>query len=144
MPDGGDAPAPSSAAALPVAPPPGESAQEAFDRRIQEQKAQHSCLRRLDEFMFCMSVTNQMSTLYQTGTYNDCRTHFTRWQTCLRSRLKKPLEGQELLDEERRATHTGTHVFMFRPAYAEEARLRYGIEPSAPRVDAATPVPEQR
>ena len=26
-----------------------------------EQKAQHSCLRRLDEFMFCMSVTNQLS-----------------------------------------------------------------------------------
>lgn len=120
-----------------MAPVPGESAQEAFDRTIQEQKAQHGCLRRLDEFMFCMSVTNQMATLYRLGTYNDCRAHFTRWQTCLRSRLKKTAEGQALLDEERRAeaTHTGSHVFMFRPEYAEEANLRYGIEPSAPRAD---------
>ena len=53
-----------------------------------EQKAQHGCLRRLDEFMFCMSVTNQLGTYYHEGMYNDCRQHFQRWQTCLRSRLK--------------------------------------------------------
>ena len=89
-----------------------------------EQKAQHGCLRRLDEFMFCMSVTNQLGTYYHEGMYNDCRQHFQRWQTCLCSRLKKPEEGAQLLLEEQAQSHTGTHVFLFRPEYAGEARHR--------------------
>lgn len=119
-----------------AAPPSGEpsmSAQEALDQRIADQKAQHSCLRRLDEFMYCMSVSNQLSTLYRNGTYDDCRHHFARWQTCLRSRLKKPQECEAILLEERQATQSGSHVFLFRPNYAEEAHFRYGIEPPAPR-----------
>ena len=103
-----------------------------------EQKAQHGCLRRLDEFMFCMSVTNQLGTYYHEGMYNDCRQHFQRWQTCLRSRLKKPEEGAQLLLEEQQQNHTGTHVFLFKSEYAQEAKERYGIEPPAPPQQQAT------
>ena len=120
----------------PPPPPPSQpavSAQVAFEQRIAEQKAQHGCLRRLDEFMFCMSVTNQIATYYHHGSYDDCRAHFQRWQTCLRSRLKKPAEGAALLQAERQKTQTGTHLFMFKPEYATEAHERYGIEPPAPR-----------
>ena len=108
-----------------------ESRQDAFDRQIQESKDQHSCLRRLDEFMFCMSVTNQLTFLYRYGTYNDCKEHFGRWQTCLKSKLSKTEVGAEMLREEREALQTGKHVFLFRPEYAKEANERYGIPTGA-------------
>ena len=121
-----------------VSPPPRVTAQQSIDERLRESKAQHSCLRRLDEFMFCMSVTNQLSKYYRLGTYDDCTQHFHRMQHCARSRLKKPLDSEALLEEERRKHQTGTHVFLFRPEYAGEARHRYGIEQFAtPKGEAA-------
>ena len=108
-----------------------ESRQDAFDRQIQESKDQHSCLRRLDEFMFCMSVTNQMTYLYRYGTYNDCKEHFSRWQTCLKSKLSNTELRAEMLREEREALQAGKHVFIFRPEYAAEANERYGIPVAA-------------
>ena len=83
--------------------------------------------------MFCMSVSSQLWWYYNVGTYNDCRQHFERWQNCLKSRLKKPDVAKAMMDAEREESHTGSHVFLFRPEYAEEAQLRYGIEPPAPR-----------
>lgn len=103
-----------------------------------EQKSQHSCLRRFDEFMYCMTVTSQCTAYYHSGMYNDCSLHFQRWQTCLRSRLKKPKEADEMLLAERQASQQGTHLFLFRPEYADEAQKRYGVEARTPQEQDST------
>lgn len=116
--------------------PAGDTSVSDFERRISDQKSQHSCLRRLDEFMFCMSLPNQVVYYYRDGTYNDCRQHFHRWQNCLRSKMKKNEEFEERMRAEREKTHTGQHVFLFRPEYAAEANQRYGIPLAAPQREA--------
>ena len=98
-----------------------------LDSKIAQERAKHSCLRRLDEFMFCMTPTSQFGHYYSFGTYADCPVLLQRWQTCLKSRISKPHEAKAMLHEEREKATTGTHVFLFRPEYAREAYERYGI-----------------
>ena len=73
-------------------------------------------------------MSNQFETYYKHGTYADCPVLLRRWQNCLRSRLKKPEEGEALMNAEREASVPGTHIFHFRPEYAREAKLRYGVD----------------
>ena len=47
-------------------------------------------------------------------------------------------ECAQLLLEEQQQNHTGTHVFLFKSEYAQEAKERYGIEPPAPPQQQAT------
>ena len=71
-------------------------------------------------------LSNQMDTYYTHGTYADCPLLLKRWQTCLRSKLSKPADAEALLDTERQELPR-SHVFLFRPGYAQEAMLRYGV-----------------
>jgi hypothetical protein len=109
---------------------------QTLDEKYQDERAKHSCLRRMDEFMFCMTLTSQMQTYYHAGTYSDCPKLLARWQTCVRSKISKPEEAEALLQAERKLTLPGKHIFRFRSEYAEQARLRYGVEPAV-----ATPGP---
>ena len=97
-----------------------------LDLRIARGRAEHSCLKRMDQFMFCMTVTHQFDVYYRDGTYADCPKLFRRWQTCMRAKLRKPTEAATLLRDERLAAGDGEHVFAFREAYAAEAAERYG------------------
>ena len=105
-----------------------EPPRSALDDKVAKERARHSCLRRLDEFMFCMTLSNQVDAYYHTGSYGDCPKLFARWQTCLRSKVSKPEDAEALLAQERRENTSGKHIFMFRPQYADEALRRYGIE----------------
>ena len=111
-----------------------------LDERYVRERAKHSCLRRLDEFMYCMSLTNQVDSYYNKGTYGDCPALLARWQTCLRSKVSKPEDAEALLVQERRESTSGTHVFMFRPNYADEALKRYGIEAPQTSMPPATKI----
>ena len=127
-----------------------------LDTRIAEERAKHSCLKRLDQFMYCMckealriarcafatslvdhvgcavaAVTHQAETYFRDATYADCPALFARWQTCLRSKLKKPEEAEEMLRIELHNAAPGHHIFRFQPVYAAEARARYGVESTA-------------
>ena len=99
-----------------------------LDERIARGKAQHSCLKRLDQFMYCMTLTHQLDTYYRDGTYANCPQLFKRWQTCLRAKLRKPAEGDAMLQQEQRDSASGEHVFQFKPEFAKEAQNRYGVE----------------
>ena len=113
----------------------------------------HSCLKRLDQFMFCMSegsarcfmhlsqmhteyslscfasaVTNQFQNYYQDGTYANCPLLLARWQTCLRTKVMKTHDAKAVLAAEHREEVQGEHKFRFKPVYAQEAWTRYGIE----------------
>ena len=117
-------------------------AEQTLEQRIAEERSKHSCLRRLDELMFCMTPTHQLSTYYATGRPAPCPQYFRRWQTCMHSRVSKPAEALKLLHDERTAGQSGQHVFMFKPEYAREAYQRYGVpEPSAGSSAAATVLP---
>lgn len=117
-----DAPSPSPTAST------GSMAELGLDDKIAFERSKHNCLRRLDEFMYCMSLTNQLDTYYRTGTYGDCPKLLARWQTCLKTKISKPEDAEALLISERRAATKGEHIFMFRASYAEEAKRRYGID----------------
>jgi hypothetical protein len=113
-----------------AAPSEGDGASAHFgtlDERIASERSRHSCLRRLDEFMFCMTLSNQLDDYYKNGTYGDCPKLFARWQTCMKAKVSKPAEAEALLQSELHSSTTGEHVFLFRPSYADEARKRYGI-----------------
>ena len=99
---------------------------ENLDDVLAQSRTQHSCLMRLDEFMFCMSVTNQFATYYRDGTYSDCPKLFERWQRCLKSKLSKEEVAAEIMRIDRRSLPR-EHIFTFRPQYAAEAHERYGI-----------------
>lgn len=110
-----------------------------LDDVVAKQRKDHECLTRLDEFMYCMSLTNQLTTYYRNGTYGDCPTLFLRWRTCLKAKLSKKSDAEALWSEERQETLPGKHIFMFRPEYAKEAEERYGIPAQASvRAEAST------
>ena len=103
-----------------------EPPRSALDDKVAEERARHSCLRRLDEFMFCMTLSNQVDAYYTVV-----------WRlpqaVCALAdlsavQLSKPEDAEALLAQERRENTSGKHIFMFRPQYADEALRRYGIE----------------
>ncbi|KAL1524058.1 hypothetical protein AB1Y20_018969 [Prymnesium parvum] len=100
---------------------------ETLDERIARQRAQHSCLKRLDELMYCMTITNQLSKYYRDGQYDNCPERFNRWSTCLKMKLSKDHVALALEEKEWRESVSGEHVFMFKPQYREEAHKRYGV-----------------
>lgn len=106
----------------------GAAAPQTLDERVAENRAKHDCLQRLDAFMFCMTLTNQMGRYYRDGTYEDCPKLFHRWRACLESKLSTG-GGAEGLRAREREVLSGEHVFLFKPAYAEEAKQRYNIDP---------------
>lgn len=114
---------------------------ESLDDVIKNSKAQHSCLHRMDEFMFCMSVTNQVTTYYRTGQYGDCPALLKQWQTCMKSKVSKAEDAAALMLEEQREILPGEHVFAFRPEYAQEANKRYGIPVRKPPDPNASTLP---
>lgn len=113
---------------------------ENLDDVVAKQRKDHECLKRLDEFMFCMSVTNQMTTYYRTGSYGDCPALLARWRTCLKVKLSNKEDAEALRQLERREL-PGHHVFLFRPDYAAEAEDRYGIPPPTPRAASGSTLP---
>lgn len=113
---------------------------ENLDDVVAKQRKDHECLKRLDEFMFCMSVTNQMTTYYRTGSYGDCPALLARWRTCLKVKLSNKEDAEALRQSERREL-PGHHVFLFRPDYAAEAEDRYGIPPPTPRAASGSTLP---
>ena len=104
---------------------------ENLDEVVAKQREDHECLKRLDEFMFCMSLTNQMNSYYREGTYGDCPALLSRWRNCLSIKLSNRADAEALRTSERREL-PGEHVFLFRPQYAAEAEERYGIPRPAP------------
>lgn len=101
-----------------------------LDERVARGRSQHTCLRRLDELMFCLTPTNQFAKYYNEGTYDYCPARFRAWQLCLKTKLSKPERAQELQLNEWAKAVPGTHLWAFRPAYEAEAYERYGIKPA--------------
>ena len=91
--------------------------------------------------MFCMSVTNQVTTYYRTGQYGDCPALLKQWQTCMKSKVSKAEDAAALMLEEQREILPGEHVFAFRPEYAQEANKRYGIPVRKPPDPNASTLP---
>ena len=111
---------------------------ENLDDVVARQRKDHECLKRLDEFMFCMSLTNQMTAYYRTGTYGDCPALLSRWRNCLNMKLSNKEDAEALKNSERSGL-PGHHVLLFRHQYAAEAEDRYGIPvPSQPAASAST------
>ena len=88
-----------------------------LDERIAKNRAEHSCLKRLDQFMYCMTLTHQMDSYYRNGTYGDCPRLFHNWQACLRTKLRKPLRDARLHDDHQHEAQL--HVFAFRQEYLD-------------------------
>eukprot|EP00326_Haptolina_ericina_P023796 CAMPEP_0181184440 /NCGR_PEP_ID=MMETSP1096-20121128/8969_1 /TAXON_ID=156174 ORGANISM="Chrysochromulina ericina, Strain CCMP281" /NCGR_SAMPLE_ID=MMETSP1096 /ASSEMBLY_ACC=CAM_ASM_000453 /LENGTH=139 /DNA_ID=CAMNT_0023273205 /DNA_START=11 /DNA_END=429 /DNA_ORIENTATION=+ len=124
---------------------------ETLDESVARKRAEHSCLKLLDELMYCMSaaalppphlggikrlvtlyaclpgITNQFSKYYHDGTYDDCPTRFVRWRHCLRIKLSSTKDAEALRMEQWRQSVSNEHVFLFQPHYQEEAHMRYGL-----------------
>jgi hypothetical protein len=127
------------------------SAQQSLDAKIARGRAEHDCLKKLDELMYCIStppppsrttprtlthdhtppraagVTNQFGKYYRDGTYDDCPRDFKQWRSCLSAKLKKKEAAEAIYHEEWARRVQGHHIFRFRHGYADEARRRYGV-----------------
>ena len=99
-----------------------------LDERIFRGRSEHTCLKRLDELMFCLSAalapashrmrlahtfsefrchgtapTNQFTKYYYEGTYDYCPARFRAWHLCLKTKLSKPEHALEIQKEARPA-----------------------------------------
>merc|ERR1712086_251842 len=111
---------------------PTEERNLTLDERVLRGKSEHTCLKRLDELMYCLTPTNQFAKYYSEGTYDYCPARFTAWHVCLKTKLSKPERAQEIQQEEWARTVPRTHLWAFRPEYEAEAYERYGLRPAPP------------
>ena len=103
-----------------------------LDERVLRGKSEHTCLKRLDELMYCLSErlrplpdvshndpqsspaigaapTNQFAKYYREGTYDYCPARFKAWHLCLKMKLSKPERAAELQQEARQRPHARWH-----------------------------------
>ena len=136
---------------------------DSLDAHVARSKAEHQCLKLFDELMYCMSARrplrhtrapplplalavrnradapraaprNQLSKYYRDGLYDDCPITMRRWGNCLNAKISSDAKAGEIAMREWRASVARTHIWSFRPVYAEEAHARYGVRPRAPAI----------
>lgn len=137
---------------------------DSLDAHVARSKAEHQCLKLFDELMYCMSARrplrhtrappaplavavrnradapraaprNQLSKYYRDGMYDDCPITMRRWGNCLNAKISSDAKAGEIAMREWRASVARTHIWSFRPEYAEEAHARYGVRPRAPATE---------